>query len=91
MLIGNQALRPQKLAEIASRLLGRIITAAAPVTAAVVSPFITLVHEDFFALMRAGHAAAGTATVQQALGREPRTADGFLGRSLALWLWQLEE
>ncbi|WP_312527338.1 NAD(P)H-binding protein [Comamonas sp.] len=82
VLTGSQALRPQKLAEIASRLLGRPITAAAPVAAPVTDPFITQVHGEFFALMRAGHAAAVTATVRQVLGREPRTVEGFLAEEL---------
>lgn len=82
VLTGSQALRPQKLAEIASRLLGRPITAAAPVAAAAADPFITQVHGEFFALMRAGHAAAVTATVRQVLGREPRTVEGFLAEEL---------
>ncbi|MGE8446170.1 MAG: NAD(P)H-binding protein [Comamonas sp.] len=81
VLTGSQALRPQKLAEIASRLLGRPITAAAPVSAAA-DPFIAQVHGEFFALMRAGHAAAVTATVRQVLGREPRTVEGFLAEEL---------
>ncbi|WP_312834035.1 NAD(P)H-binding protein [Comamonas sp.] len=81
VLTGSQALRPQKLAEIASRLLGRPITAAAPV-AAPADPFIAQVHGEFFALMRAGHAAAVTATVRQVLGREPRTVEGFLAEEL---------
>ncbi len=82
VLTGSQALRPQKLAEIASRLLGRPITAAAPVAAPVTDPFITQMHGEFFALMRAGHAAALTATVRQVLGREPRTVEGFLAEEL---------
>ncbi|MEJ5125034.1 NAD(P)H-binding protein [Comamonas sp. MYb21] len=82
VLTGSQALRPQKLAEIASRLLGRPINAAAPVAAAAADPFIAQVHGEFFALMRAGHAAAVTATVGQVLGREARTVEGFLGEEL---------
>nr|WP_312989458.1 NAD(P)H-binding protein [Comamonas koreensis] len=82
VLTGSQALRPQKLAEIASRLLGRPITAAAPVAAAAADPFIAQVHGEFFALMRAGHAAAVTATVRQVLGREARTVEGFLAEEL---------
>jgi hypothetical protein len=83
VLTGNQALRPQKLADIASRLLGRPITASAPVAApAAADPFIAQVHGEFFALMRAGHAAAVTATVQQVLGREARTVEGFLAEEL---------
>lgn len=82
VLTGSQALRPQKLAEIASRLLGRPIIAAAPVAAPAADPFITQVHGEFFALMRAGHAAAVTATVRQVLGREPRTVEGFLADEL---------
>lgn len=81
VLTGSQALRPQKLAEIASRLMGRPITAAAPVAAAA-DPFIAQVHGEFFALMRAGHAAAVTATVQQVLGREARTVEGYLAEEL---------
>lgn len=82
VLTGNQALRPQKLAEIASRLLGRPITAAAPVATPAADPFIAQVHSEFFALMRAGHAAAVTATVRQVLGREARTVEGFLAEEL---------
>lgn len=82
VLTGSQALRPQKLAEIASRLLGRPITAAAPVAAPAADPFIAQVHGEFFSLMRAGHAAALTATVRQVLGREPRTVEGFLAEEL---------
>lgn len=81
VLTGSQALRPQKLAEIASRLMGRPITAAAPVAAAA-DPFIAQVHGEFFALMRAGHAAAVTATVGQVLGREARTVEGYLAEEL---------
>lgn len=81
VLTGSQALRPQKLAEIASRLMGRPITAAAPVAAAA-DPFIAQVHGEFFALMRTGHAAAVTATVRQVLGREARTVEEFLGEEL---------
>lgn len=82
VLTGSQALRPQKLAEIASRLLGRPITAAAPVAAPATDPFIAQVHGEFFALMRAGHAAAVTATVRQVLGRDARTVEGFLAEEL---------
>jgi uncharacterized protein YbjT (DUF2867 family) len=82
VLTGSQALRPQKLAEIASRQLGRTITAAAPVAAPAADPFIAQVHGEFFALMRAGHAAAVTATVRQVLGREARTVEGFLAEEL---------
>jgi uncharacterized protein YbjT (DUF2867 family) len=82
VLTGSQALRPQQLAEVASRLLSRPITAAAPVAAAAVDPFIAQVHGEFFALMRAGHAAAVTATVRQVLGRDARTVEGFLAEEL---------
>lgn len=82
VLTGSQALRPQKLAEIASRLLSRPITASAPVAASAADPFIAQVHGEFFALMRAGHAAAVTATVRQVLGRDARTVEGFLAEEL---------
>ncbi|MGE8492378.1 NAD(P)H-binding protein [Comamonas sp.] len=82
VLTGSQALRPQKLAEIASRLLGRTITAAAPLAAPAADPFIAQVHGEFFALMRAGHAAAVTATVRQVLGRDARTVEGYLAEEL---------
>jgi len=68
------------VAEITSRLQGRPITAAAPVPAAAPDPFIAQVHGVFFALLRAGQAAAVTATARQVLVREAWTTERFWRR-----------
>ncbi|WP_148293232.1 hypothetical protein [Comamonas sp. B-9] len=70
------------MAEITSRLLGRPVTAGAPVPAAAPDPSIAHVHGGF-ALMRAGHAAAVTATARQVLERDPRTMERFLAEALS--------
>lgn len=72
-----------RVAEITSRLLGRPITAAAPVSAAALDPFIAQVHGVFFALLRAGHAAALTATARQVLVPEAWTTERFLVEALS--------
>nr|WP_312989447.1 hypothetical protein [Comamonas koreensis] len=69
-----------RVAEIASRLLGRPIIAGAPVPAAAPDPFIAQGHGEFSALMRAGHAAALTATARQVLVREAWTTELFWRR-----------
>ena len=70
------------MAEIASRLLGRPVTAGASVPAAAPDPSIAHVHGGF-ALMRAGHAAALTATARQVLVREAWTTERFLAEALS--------
>lgn len=81
VLTGGQALTQAAIAALASRISGRpleIREATAGTAAGAAGDFLQTVHQQFFALIRAGEAAEVTPTVRDLLGRAPRTVEAFV-------------